>query len=294
MVLSGLCVREADPVKTCSHCRQRSKTVRLGQSPLGASSLRELRAAPAEKLLAAAQRQRGISWPVTDGWVVPDDQFRLYQAGRYNDVPVLIGYNSDEGATFGVPPSQNAYLEGVRQRYGKFADKLLAAYPGGETPAAKKTARDLTRDTAFGWHTWRWARLQKETGKAAVFLYYFDEHPSYAADSPRAGFGTPHSEELPYVFHQLREHNRPAPTPADEAMSDMMRTYWTNFAKTGDPNSAGLPKWPAFSDATPQMLHIASGRTQAGPIVNEAGLKALDEYFAWRRTSTPPAGVAKK
>ena len=253
-----------------------------------APSLSELRAMPAEKLLVAAQRQRGLSWPVVDGWIIPDDQFRLYQAGRYNDVPVLIGYNSDEGATFGVPPSQDAYVRSVHDRYGQFADKLLAAYPGGETPAAKKTARDLMRDTAFGWHTYSWARLQTKTGQKPVYLYYFDEHPSYPADSPRAGFGTPHSEELPYVFRQLTEHNRPAPTSTDEAMSDLMRTYWTNFAKTGDPNGPGLPKWPSFNHTTPKMLHIASGHTQGGPIVNEEGLKTLDEYFAWRRVSSAP------
>jgi len=255
---------------------------------IDAPGLTALRAMPAEKVLAAAQHQRGLSWPVTDGWVIPDDQFRLYQAGRYNDVPVLIGYNSDEGATFGVPASQSAYVHSVRERYGQFADKVLAAYPGGETPGEKKTARDLTRDTAFGWQTWSWARLQTQTGKQPVYLYYFDEHPSYPPDSPRAGFGTPHSEELPYVFRQLREHNRPEPTPADEAMSDLMRTYWTNFAKTGDPNGDGVPRWPSFTQATPQMLHIASGRTQAGPIVDETGLRALDEYFAWRRASSTP------
>ena len=257
---------------------------------VGASSLAELRKSPAEKLQAAAQRQRGISWPIADGWLIPDDQYNLYEAGRYLDVPVLIGYNSDEGATFGAPASQEAYVQSVHQRYEQFADKLLAAYPGGETPAAKKTARDLTRDTAFGWGTWTWARLQTKTGKSKVFLYYFDEHPDYPVGSPRAGYGTPHSEELPYVFHQLREHNRPTPTPKDEAMSDLMRTYWTNFAKTGDPNGAGLPSWPAFSNANPRTLYIASGNTKAVPVVDENGLKALDEYFAWRRsTETPPA-----
>jgi para-nitrobenzyl esterase len=217
--------------------------------------------------------------------VIPDDQYRLYQARRYNDVPVLIGYNSDEGASFGVPRSQEAYVESVRQRYAQFSDKLLAAYPGGETPAAKKTSRDLTRDTTFGWHTWSWARLQEKTGKSKVFLYYFDEHPEYPPDSQRSGYGTPHSEELPYVFRQLREHNRPAPTPKDEATSDMIRTYWTNFAKTGDPNSAGVPSWPAYNNAKPQMLHIASDNTKAGPIVSVSGLEALDEYFAWRRST---------
>ena len=250
---------------------------------LGAASAAVLRTWPAEKLQEASRRERGLSWPIADGWVIPGDQYGLYEAGRYHDVPVLIGYNSDEGATFGAPASQDAYVAGVRQRYGPFADKLLAAYPGGDTPAAKKTARDLTRDTAFGWHTWTWARLQKKTGKSPVFLYYFDEHPDYPADSPRAGFGAAHASELPYLFRQLREHGRPPATPKDEAMSDLLRTYWTNFAKTGDPNDTGLPAWPVFSNAGPRMLHVASDRTKAGPIVSQRGLETLDEYFAWRR-----------
>ena len=100
----------------------------------GAATLADLRAMPADKVMASAQRQRGVSWPITDGWVIPDDQYKLYEARRYNDVPVLIGYNSDEGATFGVPASQSAYVQSVKERYASFADKLLAAYPGGDTP----------------------------------------------------------------------------------------------------------------------------------------------------------------
>ena len=250
---------------------------------LGAASVADLRAMPAEKLQEASRRERGLSWPIADGRVIPGDQYRLYETGKYHDVPVLIGYNSDEGATFGAPASQDAYVAGVRQRYGPFADKLLAAYPGGDTPAARKTSRDLTRDTAFGWHTWTWARLQKKTGRSPVFLYYFDEHPEYPAGSPRAGFGAAHASELPYLFRQLREHGRPPATAKDEAMSDLLRTYWTNFARTGDPNGPGLPLWPAFTNAEPRMLHVASDRTKAGSIVSQRGLETLDEYFAWRR-----------
>jgi para-nitrobenzyl esterase len=251
---------------------------------IGAPSLKALRDIPAGKLLEAVQRQRVGSWPVVDGWVVPDDQYTLYQSGRYNDVPVLIGYNSDEGATFGAPRSQEEYLARVRERYGPFADRLLTVYPGGETPEAKRTARDLTRDTAFGWHTWTWARLQTASGKSSVFLYYFDE--PFPPNAPPPGYGTPHAEELPYVFRQLTEHKRPAPTPRDEALSEMMRTYWTNFAKTGSPNGRGLPMWPAFTSTSPRMLHIRSDDTKAGPIVGERGLAILDEYFAWRRAAT--------
>jgi para-nitrobenzyl esterase len=259
---------------------------------IGASSLTELRKVFAEKLLAAAQRQRGVSWPITDGWIIPDDQYKLYEAGRYLDVPVLIGYNSDEGATFGAPRSRKEYGDSVRQRYGPFAERLLAAYPGGETAAEKRTARDLTRDTMFGWHTLTWARLQNKTGKSKVFLYYFDE--PFPPNAPRPGYGTPHSEELPYVFHQLGEHNRPAPTPRDEALSETMRTYWTNFAKTGDPNGTGVSKWPAFTDAAPQMLHIEYDNAKPVPIVSESGVKVLDEYFAWRRSMAAPVSTARR
>jgi para-nitrobenzyl esterase len=140
------------------------------------------------------------------------------------------------------------------------------------------------RDASLAWNTWVWARLQTKTGKSKVFLYYFDEKAEIPAGSESAGYGARHAAELPYVFRQLTEHNRPAPTQKDEALSEMLRTFWTNFAKTGDPNDTDLPKWPAYSDATPQMLHIEAGNTKAGPMINENGLKVLDEYFTWRRT----------
>ena len=95
------------------------------------------------------------------------------------------------------------------------------------------------------------------------------------------------------MFRQLREHRRPPPTPKDEALSDLVRTYWTNFAKTFDPNGDGAPAWPAFTNAAPRMLHIAADATKAGPIVSEDGLNALDEYFAWRRTTASAVSATR-
>src|SRR5438876_807169 len=119
--------------------------------------------------------------------------------------------------------------------------------------------------------------LQTETGKSKVFTYYFDEKAEIPAGTDPAGYGARHASELPYVFRQLTEHGRPAPTPKDEALSEMMRTYWTNFVKTGDPNGAGLPNWPAYSGANPLTLHIKAGDTKPGPVVNQNGLEVLDE-----------------
>jgi hypothetical protein len=197
-----------------------------------------------------------MAWPIVDGWVIPDDQYRLYEAGQFNDTPILVGYNSDEGLSFTRVRTSEEYVAGVRARYGPFADRLLEAYPtaGGGVP---KTARDLARDSAFGWHTWSWARLQSSRGKGKAFLYYFDQHPERAPGSPEADHGAPHGVDVPFVFGNLDAAGKPI-TPDDQRISDAMATYWTRFAKRGDPNGDGLPTWPAFGDSQPVVMHFSS------------------------------------
>ena len=250
----------------------------------GVSSIAELRKLAPDKLPAG--RGLGMAWPIIDGWVIPDDQYQLYTAGRYNDLPILIGYNSDEGASFSPPKTPEDYIAGVKTRYGKFAEDLIKAYPVG-TDTVPKTARDLMRDAAFGWHTWSWARLAAQTGKSKVFYYYFDQHPKFPESSPRAGYGSPHGMDVAYVFRHLNPNN-PQVTKADLEISDAMSTYWVNFAKQGDPNGEGIPVWPAFSDSKPQVMYF-NQTPHTGPVPSAESLKVLDAYFAWRRT---PEGEA--
>jgi para-nitrobenzyl esterase len=160
---------------------------------------------PAEKIMAATRGQRGMAWPIVDGWVLPDDQYKIYDAKQFNDTPILVGYNSDEGASFSPPHSSKEYIDNTRKRYGTFADSLLSAYPTGET-TVPKTARDLSRDAAFGWHTWTWAQMQARLGKGKAYIYYFDQHPDHPADSPQAGYGAPHGR--PRLSRMLRLHRR--------------------------------------------------------------------------------------
>jgi para-nitrobenzyl esterase len=77
----------------------------------GASSVAELRKMSAEQVLAASSGRRGVGWPIIDGWVIPDDQYKLYEAGRYNETPILIGYNSDEGLSFSGSQTPQAHVE---------------------------------------------------------------------------------------------------------------------------------------------------------------------------------------
>jgi para-nitrobenzyl esterase len=154
-----------------------------------ASSIEALRRMPSEKVLAASKGQRGLGWPIVDGWLIPNDQYKLYHARRYNDTPILVGYNSDEGLSFSFARTPQEYVKYVRERFGPHADNLLKLYSVGAT-AVTKSARDLMRDTAFGWHTWIWARLQSQTGMSKAFLYYFDQHPPRVPGSPEEDQGS--------------------------------------------------------------------------------------------------------
>jgi para-nitrobenzyl esterase len=248
----------------------------------GVSSIAELRKIAAEKLPTT----RAFAWPIIDGRVIPDDQYKLYKAGQFNDTPILVGYNSDEGASFSPAKTPEEYITGVKMRYGKFAEDLLKAYPVGAN-TVPKTARDLARDAAFGWHTWSWARLQAKKGSSKAFYYYFDQHPDYPIDSPKAGYGSPHGQDVAYVFQHL-DASKPQTTKTDLEISEAMATYWTNFAKHGDPGGGRVPAWPAFSEANPVVMHF-SQTAHVGPVPSAASLKTLDAYFAWRRT---PEGQA--
>lgn len=246
----------------------------------GLSSIEELRQVEAEKLIPQGWTMPG-GWPIVDGHVIPDDQYKLYEAGNYSDVPVLIGYNSDEGLSFPAGRTPQEYIDNVSRRFGPFAEKLLQAYPVGEN-SVPRSARNLMRDAAFGWPTWAWARLQTQTGNSDVFLYYFDQHPVREADSPQADHGTPHGVDVPYVFMHIDPSN-PNTTESDLAISEIMATYWTNFAKNGNPNGDGLTYWPVFSNDNPQVMYLGPN-AYLGPVPDEESLWVMDAYFEWRRT----------
>jgi para-nitrobenzyl esterase len=243
----------------------------------GVSSITELRKIDADKLPAL----QGLAWPIIDEWVIPDDQYKLYEEGKFNDTPILVGYNSDEGATFLRSKTPEDYIADVKTRYGKFADELIKAYPVGSN-TVPKTARDLARDAAFGWQTWIWARLQSEMGKSKVYYYYFDQHPEHLADSPKAGYGSPHGQDVAYVFEHLNPSDTNL-TKSDFEISEAMATYWTNFAKYGDPNGEGVPEWETFSDADPKVMYF-SQKPYMGPVPSAESLEVLDAYFKWRRS----------
>jgi para-nitrobenzyl esterase len=226
-----------------------------------------------------------VFWPVFDGDVLPGDQYELYQAQKFNDTPVLIGTNSDEGALFiqgKVPPA--AFEQTVRAGFGKGTETILQAYPHATEADASAAARNLMRESTFAWHTWAWAMLQSEKGKGKAFVYYYDHR------TPQQPNGASHGAEIAYVFRTLGVPGSNlggpivAPRPEDLKMSELMSSYWTNFAKTGSPNGPGLPVWPEISVKDQRVMFFDDTQPGARPVPNIEQLKALDNYYAWRRS----------
>jgi len=225
----------------------------------------------------------GGFWPNADGYVIPDDQYKLYETKKFNDVNVLIGFNSDEGGQFTRASNPEAYKKGIEARFGNFAGKILEAYPGNTDEQTYTSSADIFRETAFGWPTWTWARLQSRTGKSNVFLYYFDQKQPTNPRMPKELRGAPHAAEIKYVLENIDPKTY---GEADLKLSDLMGTYWTNFAKYGNPNGEKLPEWPKFTENNQKVMYFKNTSEQsseAKPVPNLDKLELMDEYFKYRR-----------
>jgi para-nitrobenzyl esterase len=246
---------------------------------IGAASIAELRQIAPEKWLNDPSAQMGGFWPVVDGCVIVDDQYKLYEQGKYNDVNILIGANSDEGSMFARPAaSTDEYRKMIRERFGAFADRILEAYPANTIDETYTSAADLFRETAFAWPTYAWANLQSTTGKSNVFVYYFDQLQPPSPFMPKAR-GAAHASEMGYVFHHLAPNQA---TESDTKLSDIMVKYWTNFAKYGDPNGEELPEWKQYN-TNDKFVLLLKDIPQRIDLPHAEKLLLMEEYFKYLR-----------
>jgi para-nitrobenzyl esterase len=183
--------------------------------------------------------------PMADGKMITGSAAEGFANGKEAHIPYLLGGNSDEASLTRRGLNASDRLAAIQQRRAAF----LAAYDSGNSGDADRIIARWVTDTSISEPDRDLARLHTEHGNAA-FVYHF----SYTPAAQRAAlFGLPHGGEIAYVF------NTPRATPFDDegkAVATAANKYWAQFAKTGDPNSAGGPRWPKFDAADEYVMEF--------------------------------------
>ncbi|HST22136.1 MAG TPA: carboxylesterase family protein [Blastocatellia bacterium] len=219
----------------------------------GADSIKALRAVPAEKIVELsnndAEGRKFRSQPNVDGWLLPDEIRNIFARGKQNDVPVIVGSNANEMTSFMTPAALPKTIEDYRKRvasqYSDAAKEFDAVYPVKTEAEIAAAYLGILRDVTFTLPMRTWAR-QTATGRSKAYLYFF----THAPPNPNSKYlGAYHAGEIAYVFNNLNRQNAMM-TEDDAKLSEMMMSYWVNFATTGDPNGKGLLKWTPYDRNT--------------------------------------------
>jgi para-nitrobenzyl esterase len=223
---------------------------------LGAKTADDLRAVSLEVILEA---NPGLGfWPIVDGYFLTEKPVETFAKGQQANVPLLAGWNKDEGTNFNVmdwPPAKKGYEHLVQTLFGAKATEILALYPAGDSTTI--SARALGGDLVINHGTWAWLESHRKTGQAEIFRYRFDRAPKL----PKGWFdgvanpGAFHSCEIPYVLDNLDAFPWLV-NDDDQTVADLTAAYWVNFVKTGNPNGTNLPHWPSYREESKPSLHI--------------------------------------
>jgi len=251
------------------HMRSLSDAEKEGEQisqKLNATDIAALRAIPAEEL---QKKAAGFFAPVVDGWVMPASVAETYAGKKQTHVPLLTGWNGDEGLIFGISSKENFAKQA--KDFGADSNLFKKYFPSNTDSESVASQIALAVDKTIGVSQYAWALEQNKDQPEKTFLYLFTRKPPAEGDKKR--FGAYHTAEIGYALHNLDSIQR-SWQPVDRRLEKQMSAYWIQFVKTGDPNGPGLPPWGSFSNDNPQSI-LFGDSTITGPLPNKEALDFL-------------------
>ena len=270
----------------------------------GFSSIKQLRALPARDIYEIYNESKRFGFPVVlDNYFLPKTVPQIFAAKEQAQVPLLLGWNSAEipAVAFmqGQPAKDENFVSRVKAEYPNDFEEVLKLYPHGSEREIEISATALASDRFIAYSTWKWFDLHRDNSSQPVYRYLYSKlRPALVDNSLASGLaggtvkkdenatkapeavGAPHACEIEYCMGNLDRIKEYAWTPDDYKVSETMLNYFANFIKTGTPNGASLPEWPAAktNDAAPPVM-ILNVESKAENAQHDARYEFLDKAY---------------
>ena len=227
-----------------------AKDLGVSDSP---EALEKLRKTSVSKILEIWKNDPGLRFDaIVDGWIIPEQPVQIFAAGRQMHIPILVGSNADEATVFGHNDLKTIddYKKHLQQDTGKYSDQEFHLYPVSSNDEVSNEAVRLESDE-FTCGAYSIAQAMAKAGVKS-YLYYF----TYVDPGKRSRLGAHHGEELFFLSNSFPSDWKP--TGEDQRLGELMRGYWAEFAKAGDPNFDNAPRWTPYDSESRSYFELGT------------------------------------
>ncbi|MBQ8009812.1 MAG: carboxylesterase family protein [Bacteroidaceae bacterium] len=280
----------------------------------GLMSLADARALSADSLQALFP-PRGMANVVIDGYFMKESADDVFKKGEQAQVPLLVGWNSQEGTPLQTlrnqEPTLANYKKAMTATFGDMTDEIFQAY-GLQTDDDLFSLKslNLAGDLFTGFVTWKWADYHSKTSKQPVYRYKYmharpqvsakmgnmvgalaggvremtDEDRRQQAIRDKFPTGAVHSADIEYAMGNLATNEFYDWQPEDYAISKLFLNYYANFCKYGNPNGEGLPQWtPINGQEVAPVMYIDVESAEKADAATENAYRTLEKFYLSRK-----------